>query len=606
MTTAREGGHDTTAYERPTHPFVCGRAAMWRATCWQGPTAAGACGGACECAPVLIGERWECRRPRQAGGRCKEGPLPNGECALRHAPCLPKPTLRRSRGRFSVLALLALGVLFIIGPDPMSPSLVNPAALDSGNLSSVHAGFTRDQGCGACHASHDAAGLGWIPALFRSNDPSAKCLDCHSFAGKPMEAHNVAHPKRTDLGELSCARCHTEHRGESHALAKVPDQVCANCHERSFSNFAAAHPEFPARFPYERPGAIHFNHTKHLKGYFADAKHAKRSPKFAAAARTRCTVCHEVEAATRQVRPKPYAEICAGCHEPQIQKAELNLLEAERLTPAASVLLGLARDGDEAEAGARLKKLFQEMARSGTEALGSLAAADAGGKPAAALFDGLSSQAVQAVGAAWAAGKPLPPGEGEDARGWVAGDNADGAQALFYRPRGHADPVLRAWNQHVRAGALGKVELQGQIAADALDHFLDSEAGPGACGKCHAASLRSSRAETLDTAWRYAGSAPRPFVRYSHAPHLGLLDPDSGCTACHALDSPARYAKYHAAAQPSAAAYHSNFAAIRKETCVACHRTGHVAAACQVCHEYHSEHRLNLGFRQKGLKGEDR
>lgn len=603
MSTDRELSHDATTYERPGQPYACGRRALWRKACWQGPSLAGQCGGSFECVPVRVGDRWECRRPKVAGGRCAEGPFPDGRCYHAHPACAPVGTLRRLRGRISAAAALALVVLLIIGPDPTAKSVVNPAALDAGRLSSVHAGFTREQGCGACHASHAKDALGWLAAAFRSNDPSASCLECHSFAEPAMRAHNTAHPKRTDLGEVSCVRCHSEHRGAGMALGRVPDFVCGNCHQKAFDSFAAGHPPFAERFPYTRPGAINFNHAKHIKEYFSDPKHAKRSPKFAAVARAQCTACHAVESATREVRPKAYAEICAGCHEAQIQKAELLLLEPERLTFAASMLLGMEKDGDEAEAGKRLGRLFQDMARSGPEALAAAAGAErdaAGRKRVAALFDGLDASTAQSAGAAWAAKKPLPDRDPDDGPGWKAGENADGNPALFYRPRGHADAVARAWVEHLRT-ATGAKENQ-QVAADAFDAFLDAETGPGACGKCHAASLRTAAPEKAGGAWRYAGAAPRSGVRYNHAPHLELLDPEAGCKSCHELGSGARYVKYHAAREPKAAAYESSFAGIKKEACVACHREGSVDAACQVCHNYHRDHKLNLGFRQQGMK----
>jgi hypothetical protein len=42
---------------------------------------------------------------------------------------------------------------------------------------------------------------------------------------------------------------------------------------------------------------------------------------------------------------------------------------------------------------------------------------------------------------------------------------------------------------------------------------------------------------------------------------------------------------------------------MKKQTCANCHREGHVDSACQVCHNYHADHQLNLGFRQKDSKG---
>ena len=213
MTNAR---HDTTTYERPRSPYVCGRKSLWRKSCWQGPSGDGGCGGAFECMPVRVGDRFECRRPKQGGGRCEQGPYPDGSCSQRHAACVPVTGLRVTRGRVSVAVLLALLVVLIIGPDPTARSVVNPSAMDAGSLSSVHAGFTREQGCAACHASHEKEGGAWLLAAFSSNDTSARCTECHTFAEPVMGAHNMKHANRDDVREVSCAKCHTEQIGRAH------------------------------------------------------------------------------------------------------------------------------------------------------------------------------------------------------------------------------------------------------------------------------------------------------------------------------------------------------------------------------------------------------
>jgi hypothetical protein len=582
-----QSGHESTTYERPTQPYVCGRGSLWRKACWQGPTGEGGCGGAFECMPVRSGDRFECRRPRQAGGRCGQGPYPDGSCSQRHAACAPATTLRRRRGRISLASLAVLVVVLILGPDPTSPTVVNPAALDAGNLSSVHAGFTRDQGCVACHASHEKEAGAWLLAAFRPNDPSASCLGCHAFAQPAMGAHNMAHAQRPGLPEVSCAKCHVEHRGAKVALAKVPDYACANCHERSFASLAS-HPPFGERYPYNKPGAIHFNHSRHINTYFTDPKHARLSPKFAATAKADCTVCHAVESATREVRPKPFAEICAGCHERQIRKGVLVLFEPERLTAAAAVLIGMEKDGDEAEANERLGKLWGAMAQSGTDALAP--------KKHPGLFEGLSAQTAQAAGTALR-GKKVPGEPDEERVGWGVVETPEGSPAFGYRPRGHADGVVRAWNEYLRTTK----------AAEPLTEFLDADSGPGACGKCHGAAVRNAAPEAVAAAWKYAGAAQRPLVRYSHAPHLELLDPAGGCKNCHELNASSKYADYHKTGAKKPAPYESNFSGIKTEACVACHREGHVNSACQVCHSYHREHRLNLGFRTKASpKAEDK
>jgi hypothetical protein len=601
-------GHKESAYERPNQPFLCGRSGMWKAACWQGPGVGGQCGGQSECAPARIGDRWECRRPKRAGGTCAEGPLPDGTCGHCQAPCAPRRNIRTLRAHVSVVAVLALFVFLVIGVDPRDATVVGRGAIDAGHLTSVHAGFTREEGCASCHASHAKDAGSWLLATFRSNDPSTGCVGCHDFTGPAMKAHNQEHPKRPGLAEVSCASCHTEHKGAAFKIAEVPDQACANCHEKSFGNFVAGHPAFPAGYPYTRPGTIYFDHAKHLKDYFTDPKRtrgADRDAKFAAIAKDKCTACHAIENATREVKPKAYAEICAGCHTGQIVKRELVLLEPDKVTAAASILLGLERDADEVEVKQRLTKLYGTMARVGLEALAELApapAVDAAKKqPADALYAGLGGQLARDAGAAWAAGRAVSAaGAKPETPGWATGENSEGNPGLLYRASGHADPVMKAWIETLRAGLQDKDGRKRALAKEAMNEFLDSKTGPGACGKCHSAALRQVSAGRPATAWGYTGPDTRPLNRYTHTKHLGLVDPDAGCTKCHQMNPESKYPKYFTSKASAPATYESNFSGIRKETCVECHREDQVSPTCQTCHTYHLPHRFNLGFRQKG------
>ncbi len=600
-------GHKVSTYERPNQPLLCGRSGLWKKPCWQGPGPGGQCGGQSECNPAKIGDRWECRRPKRAGGTCAEGPLPDGTCARCEAPCAPRKSVRTLRAHISVVAALALFVVFLIGIDPRAGMLVSSAALDAGNLTSVHAGFTRDQGCSACHQNHSKDAGSWLLAAFRSNDPSPGCVSCHDFTGPVMKAHNRDHPGKEGAREISCAGCHTEHKGAAVKIAQVPDFACANCHQKTFDNFVANHPAFPKGYPYSKPGTIFFDHAKHIRDYFTDPKRTKgadRDAKFAAVAKSKCTVCHSVENATREVKPMAYAKICAGCHDGQIAKRELVLLEPEKVTPAASVLLGVEKDGDEEANKKRLAGLWTSMARTGTEALAELmprAADGAKTQPQESLLAGLGANVAREAGAAWSAGRALTPvGAKPDGPGWATGESSEGNPALYYRATGHADPVLKAWIENLRTALQSKDSGKRAIAKAAMDDFLDSQTGPGACGKCHSSALRTTATGGQATAWGYSGSDPRPLTRYTHAKHLGLVDPDAGCTTCHAMNPASKYPKYFTAKASAKAVYESGFSDIRKETCVECHREGQVNSTCQGCHSYHMPHRFNLGFRQKG------
>lgn len=590
--------HETIAYERPSLPYRCGRGTLWRKTCWQGPDVDGACRGRFECAPALIGERWQCRRPKLAGGKCDAGPHPDGTCAHAHPPCAPRRSLRSLRGHLSLLAALALVIGLFIGVDPTAVSVVNPLAVDPGDLTSVHAGFTKERGCASCHAAHEQSGLGWVFAAFGRNDPSSRCLECHDFKGPAMRAHNTEHPKRPEVGAVSCSSCHTEHRGAGAKIAQVPDFICANCHQKSFDKFAGGHVPFPEGYPFARPANVYFDHAKHMRTYFNDptVRRSKTMGPFANAAKGQCTACHAVEGATREVSPKPYGETCAVCHDRDIGKAEFALFEPETVTPVAAALVG---EADEAAAMKRLAKVYDAMARKGADGLIEELAGDNAvkRKAIAPLFAGMPSQAARDAGAAFAAKRAPPEREAEGA-GWFAGNTSETKPALYLRAV-HADPVLKAWIEQMRAQSAGKEN--NKLAGEALEHLLAAD-GPGKCGMCHGSAMRLSDPVKPSSGWSRASKKAAPHTRYSHAPHLGLVDPEAGCRTCHELNPDAKYARYFTTNPPNPGSYQSGFLGIKVQACVQCHREGQVNAACQVCHAYHLEHSFNLGFRTRGTK----
>lgn len=594
-------GYRVDTYVRPNQPYCCGRSGTWGKSCWQGPGANGQCGGTSECNPVRVGDRWECRRPKSAGGPCTEGPLPDGSCACTQPPCTPTRNLRSLRGAVSKIAALLLLLALIVGIDPSVKSFVNPAAIDAGHLSSVHAGFTRENGCASCHSNAPHQAGGWLLSAFKSSDVSEKCGDCHRFAGPAMLAHNLDHAKNAKyagqaMDQVSCAGCHNEHKGADNKLSKVADTACASCHKPSFDNFQKGHPQFAPKYPYAKPGNVFYDHSAHSEDYFVNPKHTKgagRDAKLAALAKSDCATCHAVDNKTREIKLKPFEKVCAGCHQNQVTERELVLLEPERLTVASSVLLGLSRDGDEDANLSALKNLWRAMAGEGQSALARLAPDG--------LVGGLTNEETRKAGAAWAAARDLPQADAPES-GWFAGENSEGNPALFYRAGKHTDPVLQAWFKKLRAGLSDKDDEKRALAREAMAEFLDKQTGPGACGKCHSAGLRAVTNAKPGDEWKYAAPAvseSAALTKYSHAKHLNVADPSAGCSSCHKLSTSSTYPKYFTPKVVPVDSYQSNFAGIGKETCIECHQTGKVDSTCQTCHAYHAKHELNVGSAKK-------
>lgn len=359
--------HDRSPYERPNFPFRCGREAAFGRPCPRGPSSGGDCQGMADCTPFRTrkiitnaetGEeseilRWECRRPQWAGGPCAEGPRPEGGCSCIHPPCAPRPTIRRQRGRWALLAIAAIVTLSlafigaaggIIGPNPNAKGILThvdaPSSVNPGPLSGKHSQFTGKDGCISCHVGHSDSLTGWATALFSRTKISDSCVSCHTFGapdvtaekGKPsplvFAAHNTAFPTRKDAPTVDCQGCHTEHRGVDASITPIADAQCASCHTEKFDNFATSHPDFGGSFPHESARTIKFPHAKHLDTHFVDARYLDKAPKEG------CISCHTDQADGRLL-PGSFETGCAGCHEQAIKEQGFALFGLPELSDPA-------------------------------------------------------------------------------------------------------------------------------------------------------------------------------------------------------------------------------------------------------------------------------
>jgi hypothetical protein len=127
----------------------------------------------------------------------------------------------------------------------------------SGRMSKTHAVLEKE--CAACHVQQAGA--------FSAKAADTACLACHDG---PIH-HAVA------TKSLTCATCHSEHRGRVNINA-ASNQSCAECHanlkasggaERFASHipsFEDGHPQFAAlREGARDPGTIKLNHAIHMK-----------------------------------------------------------------------------------------------------------------------------------------------------------------------------------------------------------------------------------------------------------------------------------------------------------------------------------------------------
>lgn len=625
MTDVERFRHDRSAYERPNEKFVCGRAAAWGKPCARGPNANGSCGGTTECTPFLNKGRYECRRPKTAGGPCANGPLPDGTCCLKSPPCAPKPTLRRWRRRAVLLTFFGVAALLLA----LAKAAPEGSALQSrnpGTLSGAHVNFTLQGGCGTCHEGHKNGLAGVVPALFKSHDMSDNCLACHKFGGPEKSPHNRLFAERTDLPAVKCESCHIEHRGESAQLAKIDAGKCNACHGVKFAAFSSGHPAFKNNYPYRSRTDIHFNHVQHLEKHFKDSRYTDKAPQG-------CVGCHDVASAGRDVRQKPFERTCAGCHEDsiknkamavfgvpelpaeaiaQLKKSRQDVAKAcdlppsqiaddaygdsnsiDNLLPTASVLLNVDAKPD--KYGTQIAALLVAMAKGGAGPLAEAVKGASGSPDPTQLLAGLSPELAKRVACAWATNHDYNSGDAGGGGGW-----SGTTTTLSYVPRGHADPVLKAWLDFAADAPANAKGRDSTARAAALRAAWLTPDGPGVCAKCHAVTtVTDGKAKAGEdergakVAWGARIANKATYTAYNHRPHINLLGPDASCTNCHTLNPDKDYDSSFKTWDASK--FVSSFNPVGVDTCQHCHAAGRVREDCQLCHRYH----LDPGFKQR-------
>ncbi|NOT01504.1 MAG: hypothetical protein HOP29_12845 [Phycisphaerales bacterium] len=334
--TLQDFSFDKSEYERPTQPWICGRAESGE-PCRIGPDETGRCRATFECRPVRKGDGWECARPRQWGGPCAGGPSPDGCCARPIPRCQPVRSMRSKRGHVVLWTCMAtVGALAWLLAVPERRARV----LLPGPLSGAHSAMETE--CDKCHQVSLGDTSGWPSAALVSTLGSGvqnlQCQVCHAWGADADRPHSlsaralagmvvaaerttgpkrggswrlslaaaIAGGKRSATAPLSCVPCHDEHRGRSHRPAEISDEQCQVCHVRQFDGFAG-HPAF-ADYPLESAVGIHFDHGSH-RDHFTERGRDLRN---------RCDDCHRLTADGAAMAPTGFAASCAECHAAEI------------------------------------------------------------------------------------------------------------------------------------------------------------------------------------------------------------------------------------------------------------------------------------------------
>ena len=177
--------------------------------------------------------------------------------------------------------------------------------------------------------------------------------------------------------------------------------------------------------------------------------------------------------------------------------------------------------------------------------------------------------------------------------GWLA---ADAPRSVFYRPRRHADPFLKEWLDY--STSLYFDNVGARLLFDDLSSRNSPNASAGTCIKCHSVEQHISEdgEQSLHVNWSVKPKE-KSFTRFSHAPHLKLLD----CAACHSLkdDDNRSFTYRDSFLAPDAQGnmskslgtnnrtFSSNFAPLTQESCASCHTPERAGNSCLTCHNYH-------------------
>jgi hypothetical protein len=334
MSVLQRFGFNESRYERPAQRWVCGRAGEGRG-CTSGPDRRGECRATFECYPNRVGDRWQCTRDPLAGGRCEDGPHPDGQCSRSIPRCLPVRSLRYRRGRLAGWLFIAtLGVVLALLTGPWRLDLVS-----AGDLSFAHGGAATQ--CGDCHAAaHESLG-GWLATAL---DPptgvqeSRRCVNCHRLGAAVTQPHSVPRQRLEELtrearqergessglgqalprllgmgvnrdaeGNLACVTCHREHQGQDFDLTRISDDECQACHVTTFDSLGAGHPEISG-YAFERRTRLVFDHLSHRNKHYPEQERSFE-----------CADCHSADLRGQRMLVASFTQACGACHAAQIE-----------------------------------------------------------------------------------------------------------------------------------------------------------------------------------------------------------------------------------------------------------------------------------------------
>lgn len=172
-------------------------------------------------------------------------------------------------------------------------------------------------------------------------------------------------------------------------------------------------------------------------------------------------------------------------------------------------------------------------------------------------------------------GSDIDPESWAEFGGWYRQDFA-----IYYRPTGHKDKFMYSWLFLTGPQAANGEKSPTATVFDALT----GKDAQGSCTKCHSVDDISSKGRLVNFSPLTAEDKKGQFTRFSHEPHLGIME-NRGCVTCHELQKGRPYVKSYEQGSPQSFA--SEFSQARQDLCKSCHNSTAVRQDCTQCHAYH-------------------
>lgn len=154
--------------------------------------------------------------------------------------------------------------------------------------------------------------------------------------------------------------------------------------------------------------------------------------------------------------------------------------------------------------------------------------------------------------------------------------------AIYYRPADHKDAFIRSWL--ALTGPQAPAGDKGPAAA--VFEYLSAKGSQGSCTKCHSVDDVEGRGRVVNFSPSSVSVEGKydQFTRFNHQPHFGITG-DRGCLTCHTIEKGRPYLKSYEQRNPRD--FTSEFSAIKKDSCQACHNSTAARQDCLLCHKYH-------------------